>query len=176
MILNSNFSLKHSIWNELQDLYPVQNGPKPKIALFPRLIDLFILACAIGMKNETRVPNDVSEEVTGVNSKTYNDPANDDLKKMLDFLLKIMILTLNVPELEKYDRAEKEKLAFAADYNIDKFNAANILCEYANFGAIKISELITSQDTETISNILDYIDELKVETMVLPDIDDFDSI
>lgn len=176
MVFNSNLSLKHTVWQKMQDLYPVQGGMKPKIALFPRLIDLFIVACSIGMKNDERVPNDTSEEIASVNSKTYNDPVNDDLKKTLDYLLKILILTMDIDELKNYDRITKEKLAFSSDFDIDKFNPASILCEYANAGAIKLASLITEQDTETIEKIFEYINTLKNSTAVLPDIEDFGNI
>lgn len=176
MILNSNLSFKHSAWLKMQELYPVQGGPKPKIAIFPRLIDLFIVACSIGMKNNERVENDGSEELASVNSKTYNDPINDDIKRTLDYLLKILILTMDIPELKDYDRSTKEKLAFSSDFVVDKFNAASVLCEYANAGVVKLESLITEQDTETISNIVTYLEDLKNSTQVLPDIDDFDNI
>ncbi len=173
MILNSNLSFKHSAWEKMKELYPVQGGPKPKIGLFPRLIDLFIVACTIGMKLETRTENDLQEEVSEVNSKTYNDPANDDLKRTLDYLLKILILTMNLDELKNVNRETKEKLAFSSDYSIEKFNAANILCEYANTGVIKLSELMTEQDTETIDNIINYITDLQNGEQALPDYDEF---
>lgn len=176
MILNSNISLKHSIWYKMQELYPVQNGPKPKIGVFPRLIDAFIVACSIGMHDNVRVENDEKEEVTSVNSKTYNDPANDDIKRVMDYMLKILILTLDVTELSGVKREDKEKLAFASDYTIDKFNPINIMCEYANYGAKKLAELVTEQDTETINNIINYLESLKNENDILPDIDDFGSI
>jgi len=173
MILNSNLSFKHSVWEKMQDLYPVQSGPKPKIGLFPRLIDLFIVACTIGIKLNLRTKNDLTEEIAGVNSKTYNDPANDDLKRILDYLLKIVILTMDLPELSQYDRNTKEKLAFAADFTIEKFNLANILCEYANTGVIELEKLITDNDTESIDNIIKYISNLQLQSIDLPDIDDF---
>jgi len=176
MILNSNIVLKHSIWYKMQDLYPVQNGPKPKIALFPRLIDAFIVACTIGMKANTRIENDEKEEVASVNSKTYNDPVNDDIKRTMDYMLKILILTMDLPELSGVSRNDKEKLAFASDFNIDKFNPINIMTEYANYGATKLVELMTDQDTETINNIIEYLDSLKLENEILPDIDDFGTI
>lgn len=177
MLLNSNFVLKHSAWLKMRELYPAQGETKPKIALFPRLIDLFIVACTIGMRNSERVPNDMSDDVAAeINSKTYNDPVNDDIKRTLDYLLKILILTMDIPELDKYDRSTKEKLAFAADFNVEKFNAASILCEYANAGVLKIAELITDQDTETLNNIVSYITDLKNSNESLPDIDDFDNI
>lgn len=176
MILNSNLSFKHSAWLKMQELYPVQGRPKPKIALFPRLIDLFIVACTIGMKLGERVANDSSDEIASVNSKTYNDPVNDDIKRTLDYLLKVLILTMDIPELSNCDRSTKEKLAFAADFNLDKFNAASVLCEYANAGVIKMADLITEQDTETINKIITYLDELKNSTVSLPDIDDFENI
>lgn len=176
MILNSNLSLKHSAWYKMQDLYPVQGGPKPKVGLFPRLIDLFIVACTIGMKLNKRVPNDQTEEITGINSKTYNDPINDDLKRILDYLLKMLILTMDVPELKNVDTTTKQKLAFSSEYNVEKFNAASILCEYANAGVIELCNLIGSSDTETIDNIITYIKELRVNSEVLPDVDEFANI
>ena len=176
MIMNSNLILKHSIWEKMQELYPVQGGQKPRIALFPRLIDLYIFACTIGMHDGIRTPNDLNDEIASINSKTYNDPSNDDLKRTLDFLLKILVLTMDVPELKNCTRSEKEQLAFSADKTIDKFNAASILSEYANYGATKIYEIITNSDTESISNISDYVRELKDANIELPDIDYFDKI
>lgn len=176
MIMNSNLIFKHTVWEKMKDLYPAQGSSKPKIALFPRLIDVFIVACTIGLQKNQRIENDTNEEISSVNSKTYNDPINDDLKKTLDFLLKILILTMNAPELAFCDTNEKEKLAFSSDYSIEKFNPASILVEYANYGAIELSKLITLQDTETIDNILSYITELKNTETILPDIDEFAQI
>lgn len=172
MILNSNFVLKHTAWTKLKDLYPVQGSiTAPKILIFKRLIDLFIVCLTIGVKIGERVPNDSVDEIASINSKTYNDPINDDLKKTLDFILKIIILTSDLKELEKLTQEQKEELAFSADYALENFNAANVMCEFANAGAIKISELITDNDITTIFELLEYIKELQNET--LPEFDIF---
>ena len=94
----------------------------------------------------------------------------------MDYMLKILILTMDLPELSGVSRNDKEKLAFASDFNIEKFNPINIMTEYANYGATKLVELMTDQDTETINNIIEYLNSLKLENDILPDIDDFGTI
>ena len=155
MILNSDLILKHPLWARV-DMELCSNK---ELGIFNRIIDVYVIACAIGIK-EDKVVNegDEGEIIRTIGRNTYMSMSNTDLKMILDFLLQNAILH---SKHLKYDMDERLKLAFNPDYTIPKLSAASFLNAFANYGIEKIFENINSKSPlVVISDLNTYFDSL----------------
>lgn len=154
MILNSDINLIHPLWeradNELCD--------NSELGIFNRLVDVYVLACAIGIKEDktlTEIENPL-ENTKSIGRNTHRE--NLDLRDMLDFMLQNALI--NTSTL-KFDLDERLKLAFDPDYNISKLSAANFLTGFANYGIEKIFECIGSKSSlVAVSELYSYFESL----------------
>lgn len=138
MILNSDINLFHPLWeradNELCD--------NTQLGIFNRLVDVYVLACAIGIKEDKVITEieDPLEKEKSIGRNTHRE--NLDLRDMLDFMLQNALIN---SQTLKFDMDERLKLAFNPDYNVNKLSAANFLTGFANYGIVKIFENIDSR-------------------------------
>ena len=154
MILNSDINLIHPLWeradNELCD--------NSELGIFNRLVDVYVLACAIGIKEDkilTEIENPL-ENTKSIGRNTHRE--NLDLRDMLDFMLQNALI--NTSTL-KFDLDERFKLAFDPDYNVSKLSAANFLTGFANYGIEKIFECIGSKSSlVAVSELYSYFESL----------------
>lgn len=154
MILNSDINLIHPLWeradNELCD--------NSELGIFNRLVDVYVLACAIGIKEDkilTEIENPL-ENTKSIGRNTHRE--NLDLRDMLDFMLQNALI--NTSTL-KFDLDERLKLAFDPDYNVSKLSAANFLTGFANYGIEKIFECIGSKSSlVAASELYSYFESL----------------
>ncbi len=154
MILNSDINLIHPLWeradNELCD--------NSELGIFNRLVDVYVLACAIGIKEDktlTEIENPL-ENTKSIGRNTHRE--NLDLRDMLDFMLQNALI--NTSTL-RFDLDERLKLAFDPDYNISKLSAANFLTGFANYGIEKIFECIGSKSSlVAVSELYSYFESL----------------
>lgn len=172
MELTSDIYIKYSGWEKVMDLFPSEQNRNPKINAFRRLIDLFIVACTIGISSDEYIENDLDDTILTIGRNTMGDVANEDINNIMSFLLKMALLTTSRFNNESMDT--REKLAFDEKYNINNYSAANILLSYANYGVDEISKVITSHDTETLFNIIELINNKMVSGWSLPDVSEFD--
>ena len=80
MILNSDIYLTHPLW-ERADI-----ELKDQIKVFDRLIDIYIIACAIGIKEDKVL--DVDEPTLNpktIGRNTFGSQSNSDLMESLTF-------------------------------------------------------------------------------------------
>lgn len=141
MRLTSDIILYHKNWERADD----ELCNEASIGLFARLVDLFLVACAIGIMDDKSI--EVPEELTLENPKnigrnTYQSIANTDLYDTLDFMLQNAILNSKTINL---DEDERLKLAFDPEYNNKKISPMNFLVGFANYGLEKIFEKIDSK-------------------------------
>lgn len=139
MILNSDIMLHHPLWERVDNELCNKDG----IGLFNRLIDVYILACAIGIK-EDKVIDEIEEPLASPKSigrNTYMSMTNTDLKETLDFMLQNALINSNTI---KFNEEERIKLAFDPDYTVSKFSAAAFLTGFANYGIKCIMEQVDS--------------------------------
>lgn len=154
MILNSDINLIHPLWeradNELCD--------NSELGIFNRLVDVYVLACAIGIKEDktlTEIENPL-ENTKSIGRNTHRE--NLDLRDMLDFMLQNALI--NTSTL-KFDLDERLKLAFDPDYNVSKLSATNFLTGFANYGIEKIFECIGSKSSlVAVSELYSYFESL----------------
>lgn len=154
MILNSDINLIHPLWeradNELCD--------NSELGIFNRLVDVYVLACAIGIKEDktlAEIENPL-ENTKSIGRNTHRE--NLDLRDMLDFMLQNALI--NTSTL-KFDLDERLKLAFDPDYNVSKLSAANFLTGFANYGIEKIFECIGSKSSlVAVSELYSYFESL----------------
>ena len=156
MNLTSDINLVHPLWeradNELCD--------KNSIGLFGRLIDVYILACAIGIKADktvTDIPESLSDSKS-IGRNTYLSQTNTDLHESLDFLLQNALInskTIN------YDIDERLKLAFDPDYSIPKLVPAPFLTGFTNYGIEQIFDIVDSTTSlVAIDGLNNYLNNL----------------
>lgn len=154
MILNSDITLFHPLWeradNELCD--------NSQLGIFNRLIDVYVLACAIGIKADKAITEieDPLEKEKSIGRNTHRE--NLDLRDLLDFMLQNALIN---SQTLKIDMDERLKLAFNPDYNINKLSAVNFLTGFANYGIEKIFEHIDSRSSlVAVSELYAYFESL----------------
>ena len=145
MILNSDLILYHPLWERADAELCSKDG----ISLFNRLIDVYIIACSIGIKEDKSITDleDKKDEdnITpkkSIGRNTYMSPTNTDLRELLDFMLQNAIIN---SKTISFDNDERLKLAFDPDYTIPKFSATTFLTGFANYGIEQIFNHIDSQ-------------------------------
>lgn len=154
MILNSDINLLHPLWeradNELCD--------NSQLGIFNRLVDVYVLACAIGIKADQVISeiDDPLDNAKSIGRNTHRE--NLDLRDMLDFMLQNALIN---SQTLKLDMDERLKLAFNPDYNINKLSAANFLTGFANYGIERIFENIDSKSSlVAVSELYTYFESL----------------
>ena len=154
MILSSDIILYHSLW-ERADKELVDD-----FGVFSRLIDIYILACSIGIKEDKIVVavKDPAIEEKNIGRNTYMSLQNTDLHDALDFMLQNALINSKTLEL---DSDERLKLAFDPDYTVNKLSAASILTGFANYGIEQIYKKIdSSSPLVVIDELYKYFNEL----------------
>lgn len=139
MILSSDLEMRHPLWERADNELCSSN----ELGIFNRLVDVYVLACAIGIKDDkviadSNIPNPLSSPKT-IGRNTHRE--NSDIRDLLDFMLQNALIhtkTLNL------DEDERLKLAFNPDYYNKKIRAAEFLTGFANYGITKIFDNISS--------------------------------
>ena len=142
MILNTDIILTHPLWERADNELCSKNG----LAIFNRLVDVYILACSIGIK-EDKILSSSEEHVQGqktIGRNTYMSLTNTDLRDLLDFMLQNAIINSKTLNLSVDDRL---KLAFDPDFSLNNFSPASFLTGFANYGIDQIFKHIDSQSS-----------------------------
>ena len=156
MDIRGDISLKYIGWDDERINQLVYSSSVPNsTAFFGRTIDLFIVACSIGILEDKRIPNDGLKEYNSIGRNTYI--TNDDVSRIFHFLFENAILT---SQTVNFDNETRMKLAFDSNYNLDKFSPNNFLVEFSNYGIDKIWSARTNHDIETITNIMEMLKNL----------------
>lgn len=156
MQLSSDLEMFHPLWERADNELCSTN----ELGIFNRLVDVYVLACAIGIKEDKVINNDEIENPLSspktIGRNTHRE--NLDIRDLLDFMLQNALLntsTLNI------DEDERLKLAFNPDYVHKKINAANFLTGFANYGITKIYENIKSNSSLIVeSELYGYFEEM----------------
>lgn len=142
MQLSSDLEMYHPLWARADSELCSTN----ELGIFNRLVDVYVLACAIGIKDDKVITNDeiVDPLPTPKTIGRNTHRENLDIRDMLDFMLQNAIINSNTINL---DEDERLKLAFNPDHVNRQINAANFLTGFANYGITKIFEKITSSSS-----------------------------
>ena len=157
MILISDITLSHPLWERADNELCGNDG----VSLFGRLVDIYLIACAIGIKEDKAI-----EQFDGqlnppktIGRNTYLAPKNTDLKDALEFMLQNAIIN---SKTISYDIDERLKLAFDPDYVISKFSPAAFLTGFANYGITEIFKRIDyTSSIVAIDELYKYFSELE---------------
>lgn len=156
MLLSSDLEMKHPLWERADNELCSTN----ELGIFNRLVDVYVLACAIGIKedkviNDKDIDNPLSSPKT-IGRNTHRE--NLDIRDLLDFMLQNALIHSKTINLEDDERL---KLAFNPDYNNPKIRAAEFLTGFANYGITKIFEKIASHSSLVVeSELYDYFESL----------------
>lgn len=143
MVLNTDIILSYPLWSR------ADNELNTVKSIFNRLIDIFVVACAIGIQADKTITEfDNSSETKTIARNTINSLTNQDLGDILTFLLQTAILTTKTIDLSVEERI---KLAFDPDFNIPKFSPAAFLSGFANYGIQQIYENIDSSGSAILT-------------------------
>lgn len=156
MILSTDLILRHPLW-ERADLELCSNNG---LGIFNRIVDVYVLACAIGIKKDKAITDGEESEtiVRTIGRNTYMSATNTDLKMLLDFMLQNALIH---SQLINFDMDERLKLAFNPDYTTPKLSAAGFLNGFANYGLEKIFEKVKSGSSLiTITDLFSYFNSL----------------
>ena len=142
MILNTDIILNHPLWERADNELCSKDG----IALFIRLIDVYILACSIGIKEDKTITeiDAPAQNPKTIGRNTYMSLTNTDLRELLDFMLQNAIINSKSLDMSVDDRL---KLAFDPDFSMPKFSPASFLTGFANYGITEIFNHIDSQSS-----------------------------
>lgn len=147
MQLNSNFLLYHPLW-EKADTDLVHS-----LGLYRRLIDVFVIACAIGIQEDKIIPaKDITEPLENakeINKSTYQSASNADLDDVLNFMFQNAII--NTSHLD-WDSDKRLKVALDPDCVIEKFRPTEFLISFANYGIVQIFQHV-NQSTHSAAII-----------------------
>ena len=156
MDIKNDISLKYIGWDKERVDQLVYDPSRPsQTAFFGRTVDLFIVACAIGILEDKRIPNDGQKEYNSIGRNTYQ--INEDVSRIFHFLFENAILTTKTVD---FDSDTRMKLAFDSNFNLEKFSPNTFLVEFSNYGVDKIWEQRTAHDIETITNIMELLKNL----------------
>lgn len=140
--------LKGDIWGKVLESY--SNFFKEQT-----YFDIFMLALSIGIIHDKRMTFSDNES-----DKEYTIPStviHNHNKGSLEEALKAAILGTNTEMLTEEQRIV---IAFADDEETD-FPKMKFLKEFANFGAIELSNLIGNSEVETMINNKNYFEHLR---------------
>ncbi len=142
MILSSDIEMRHPLWERADNELCANN----KLGIFNRLVDVYVLACAIGIR-EDQILSDKDLDNPLPSPKTIGRNThreNTDIRDLLDFMLQNALIHSQTINL---DEDERLKLAFNPDYNNKKIRAAEFLTGFANYGITQIYQNISSSSS-----------------------------
>ncbi len=134
--------MRHPLWERADNELCSNN----ELGIFNRLVDVYVLACAIGIKedkviNEVDIDNPLTAPKT-IGRNTHRE--NTDIRDLLDFMLQNALIHSKTINL---DEDERLKLAFNPDYVNKKIKAAEFLTGFANYGIMQIFENLKSHSS-----------------------------
>ena len=142
MQLSSDLEMRNPLWERADNELCSNN----ELGIFNRLVDVYVLACAIGIKEDKAIcdvdiDNPLATPKT-IGRNTHRE--NLDIRDLLDFMLQNALIHSQTINL---DMDERLKLAFNPDYNNKKLRAADFLTGFANYGITKIFENLASRSS-----------------------------
>jgi len=142
MILSSDLEMRHPLWERADNELCSSN----ELGIFNRLVDVYVLACAIGIKEDkviydSDIDNPLASPKT-IGRNTHRE--NTDIRDLLDFMLQNALIHSKTIKL---DEDERLKLAFNPDYISKKIKAAEFLTAFANYGITQIFENLKSHSS-----------------------------
>ena len=175
MILSSDIEMRHPLWERADNELCSSN----ELGIFNRLVDVYVLACAIGIKEdkvilENELDSPMSSPKT-IGRNTHRE--NTDIRDLLDFMLQNALLRSKTIDL---DEDERLKLAFNPDYSIKKIRAAEFLTGFANYGITEIFNNMKSHSSLVAeAELYEYFESLAnapydklLDTITLEDLKD----
>lgn len=158
MELTTDVSLRGTDWNRAIDtLAPIFKTRTN--------YSLYMLALTIGVMYDRRIekPEENGEDIRNVPRNVLQN--NDNGK--LDFIFQAAILSTTT---EQYSEEERLDLAFGEK---TEFKKIDFLTQFANFGVVKLVELIGDSTVETMDNIKNFlvqtVEGRNLDIDVLPD-------
>ena len=156
MQLSSDIEMKNPLWERADSKLCVSK----ELGVFNRLVDVFVLACAIGIKedksiSDTTLSSPLAQPKT-IGRNTHRE--NLDIRDLLDFMLQNALIHSKTID---FDEDERLKLAFNPDYNNKKIRAADFLVGFANYGIEKIFNTISSTSSLVVeADLYKYFESL----------------
>ena len=148
MELTRDILLRGSSWNNVIDkMTPIFKGRSRRTNY-----NIFMLALSIGIMYDKTISK-VDDAGLDVRNVPRNVLQNNDNGK-LDFFFQAAILSTTTQDLTEDRRLE---LAFGEGSDTDDFDKLMFLVEFANFGVMKLEELIGSTPLESMENLKNFI-------------------
>lgn len=153
MIISGDILLKHSLWNEAED--KLCDG-----FIFSRLVDLFIVSCSIGIKEDKIIENDLSDDdkIKAIGRTTYL-VKNEDVNAIFYFMFQNAIL--NTKHVN-FDNDTRMRIAFDPDFPDEKtkinLSPTGLLVKFANYGLKQLLDLYNQNELIYLEKIKDYLD------------------
>ena len=142
MELTTDVSLRGTAWNRAIDTLATIFKTRTNYSLY-------MLALTIGVMYDRRIekPEENGEDIRSVPRNVLQN--NDNGK--LDFIFQAAILSTTT---EQFSEEERLDLAFGEK---TEFRKMDFLTQFANFGVVKLVELIGDSTVETMDNIKNFL-------------------
>lgn len=147
MIVTGDFILKGTVWLQLRDNLIIKNE------IFKNNVDIFIIACSIGIAaDETK---EIDEETAYTIARdTYQ--MEQDRYEIFNSMFRNAILTSKKIQISTEERM---KIAFDSDFEAKDLSVTSFLIKFANYGAMKMIEVCSDHDLQTADKLIDMISE-----------------
>lgn len=162
MLISGDILLRHSLWNEAEE--KLCDG-----FIFSRLVDLFIVACCIGIKDDEIIENDLTDDdrIKSIGRTTYL-VKNEDVNAIFYFMFQNAIL--NTKHVN-FDNDTRMRIAFDPDFPDEKtkinLSPTGLLVKFANYGLKQLFDLFNQNEQIYIENIKELLD-----SKITPDFSD----
>ena len=175
MILSSDLEMRHPLWERADN----ELCSTSELGIFNRLVDVYVLACAIGIKEDKVIlDSDIDQPLSSpktIGRNTHRE--NTDIRDLLDFMLQNALLHSKTINL---DEDERLKLAFNPDHANKKIRAADFLTGFANYGITQIfNHMVSHSALVAEAELYEYFESISnapydklLETITLDDLKD----
>jgi hypothetical protein len=147
MIVNGDFILKGNIWIQLRDNLIAKNE------IFTNNVDLFIIACGIGIAADEQKDFEGETAFTIARDTYQMEP---DRFEIFNSMFRNAVLTSKKIDISIEERM---KIAFDSDYNVNDISAPTFMIKFANYGADKIMNICSDYDLKTIDELIGLIED-----------------
>lgn len=163
MKFSTDIILKRKCWSKMETLLEQK--------IFSRQVDIFILACSIGICEDKFLSDDPEDnmfEEKSIGRNTLNN--NDDLNELLVYLYQNAVLNTKNIDLSV---DERKQAAFDLDSEIKvaDMSCQVLLTRFADYGMSILAEKVTDHPIETLDAIIELMDYYKNNIDLICDVD-----
>lgn len=159
----SDIILRRKCWAKMEPLLEQK--------IFSRQIDIFILACSIGVCEDKFLEDDKEDVLLEEKSIGRNTiQTNFDLQELLIYLYQNAVLNTKNIDLS-VDERKQAAFDLDNDMKVGNMSFEALLTKFADYGMSILAEKVTDHSFETLNNVVDLMEYYKNNLDLLCDVD-----